>query len=247
MSLSMTGIRNLVPSREEMRTPYGRVFLGLQKDPARLWQVLQAYAVIVPRKSAEGLFRSGVLRPMLDFELGAGTVRQTQQPGEKTLTLAGVVHAADAPRFVADWQGGVSAEEQVEAVVNGTRTVSDALEPASGENAGAKVEVVSARGLPGAFATRVKVSAKQTGLLVFGERLSDTQEILIDGKPAPKFVADAVWPAALVPAGEHEVTLGSRRHSVAFLLSLLTALAVPGWTLVSVLRGRRSSRPGALA
>ena len=245
-SLSMNGVRNLAPSPDGLREPYGRVFLGLQKDTARLWQVLQAQAVIVPRQNAEGLFRSGALRPLLDFELGAGVVRQVQAPGEKTLSLARVARPAESPRFVADWQGGVAPDKQVEAVVGGTRTVSDAPDPAGGENAGAEVKVLAMRGFPGVFATRVKVSAKGAGLLVFDERLSDTQEILIDGQAVPQYTVDAIWPAALVPAGEHEVVLRTRRHVLAFSMSLLAALAVAGWGLASLLPGRRASRPEVL-
>ena len=244
-SLSMNGIRNLVPSQDELREPYGQMFLGLQKDPARLWQALQAQAVIVPRQSAEGFFRSGVLRPLLDFELGAGVVRQVQQPGEKTLSLARVARTMDSPRFVADWQGDVPLDKQVDAVVGGTATVSDAPQPADGGNAEeAKVEVMSMRGLPWVFSTRVKVSAKSGGLLVFNERLSDKQEILIDGQPVPKHTADAIWPAALIPAGEHEVVLRVQRQPVAFALSLLAAFAVLGWGLCTVLGDRRARHSG---
>ena len=243
-SLSENGIRSLTPSQEELREPYGRVFLGLQKDPARLWQTLQAQAVIVPRQSAEGFFRSGVLRPLLDFELGAGVVRQVQQPGEKTLSLARVVRATGSPRFVADWQGDVPLDKQVDAVVDGTATVSDAPQPAGGGNAEAKVEVMSMRGLPWVFSTRVKVSAKSGGLLVFNERLSDKQEILVDGQPAPKHTADAIWPAVLVPTGDHEVVLRLQRQSVAFLVSLLTSVVVTGWMLSRVRFGRRAFRAG---
>jgi hypothetical protein len=226
-AFSMNGVRNLVPSSDEMGGAYGRLFRGLQKDPVRLWEVLQARAVIVPRGNAEGLIRAGVLRALLDFELGPGTVRQVQQPSEKTFTLAGVVHATDAPRFVADWAGDVPAEKQVDAVVSGTKTVSDAPPPEGQADAGtARIERLSAIGTPGAFATRVNVSTKSSGLLIFNERLNDNQEILIDGRPASKYTADAIWPAALVPVGEHEVALRGRRHGTALLAGLLVSLLV---------------------
>ena len=85
-SLAFNGIRNLAPSQDDMGGAYGQLFTALQKDALKLWRRLHAQAVIVPRKSAEGLIRAGVLRPLLDFELGAGTVRSVQQPGEQTLT-----------------------------------------------------------------------------------------------------------------------------------------------------------------
>jgi hypothetical protein len=245
MSLSMNGIRNLMPSQDEAGTSYGRLFMGLQKDPVRLWQALQARAVILPRQSGEAFFKSGVLRPVLDFELGAGTVRQAQQPGERTLTLARVVSAVAVPRFVADWQGGLPADQQAAAVIGGgPRLVSDAPQPSEAEKPGdAKIEVLSATGLPGAFATRVKVSAPCAGLLVFDERLSDSQEVLLDGKPVEKYTAGALWPSVLIPAGDHEVVLRTRRHTAAFGLGLLVSLAVAGWAFASVLSGggRRDS------
>jgi hypothetical protein len=243
-SLSMNGVRNLTLSAEERETPYGRIFMGLQKDPVRLWQTLQARAVIVPRKSAEGFFKSGVLQPVMDFELGAGVVRQVQQPGEKTFSLARVVRAEDTPRFTADWQGGVSADKQPEAVVNGSRTVSDAPVPERHVGAGkeAKIGRVSVSGLPGAFATRVRVSAEGPGLLVFDERLSEQQEVWVDGRPAPKYVADAIWPAVLVPMGEHEIVLRSKEHAGALVASMLVTLAVSCWAFIQVLFDRRMRR-----
>ena len=243
-SLSMNGIRNLMPSQDELQEPYGQVFLALQKDPARLWQTLQAQAVIVPRQNAEGLFRSGVLHPLLDFELGAGVVRQVQQPGEKTLSLARVVRTTNSPRFIANWRGDVPLDKQVEAVVGGTLTISDAPAPAGEKDTDAKVEMLSSRGFPGVFATRVKVSAKAGGLVVFNERVADKQEILVDGQIVSKYTVDAIWPATIIPAGEHEVVLRVQHHTVAFLLSLFTALAVLGWMFVWMLSGKRVSGQG---
>lgn len=247
-SLTFNGIRTMSPSQEERDTPYERLFSGLQKDPVRLWHVLHAQDVIVPRKAAEGLLRAGVLRSVMDFELGAGVVRQTQQPGEKTLTLASIPGAMKGPLFVASWQGGVPVEKQVEAVIGGKQTVSDAPSPA-GESAGdaGEVEVLDSHGLPGVFATRVRVSAKVPGLLVFDERTTAAQEILIDGKPVQKHVADVLWPAALVPVGEHEVILRQQRKPAAFLMSVLTTLAVLGWGIGAMLFNARRHGAGVVA
>lgn len=246
-SLTMNGIRNRAPSQEEMGAAYGKVFLGLQKDPVRLWQVLHAQAVIVPHKGVEGLQRAGALRPLMNFELGSGSVRQTSVPGEKTLTLASVANGTKAMRWAADWQGDVPAEKQVDLLVSGTRTVSDAPAPAEAFAGEADVRVQTALGLPGAFATRVRVSSKGGGLLVFDERMTDKQEVLLDGKPARRYVADAVWPAALVPAGEHDVVLRAQRQPAVLLLSVLAALAVPGWCVGARLLQKRPHGIGEAA
>jgi hypothetical protein len=241
-SLAHSGIRNLSPSQEERDTPCGRLFSGLQKDPVRLWNVLRAQHVIVPRKAAEGLLRAGFLRSVMDFELGSGAVRQTMQPGENTLTLASVPSVPKGPFFIAGWQGDVPADKQVDAVIGGKRTVSDAPAPAA-ENVGVagEVKVLASHGLPGVFATRVRVAAKVPGLLVFDERVTGKQEVLVDNQPVPLYVADAVWPAACVPAGEHVVVLRQQRNPTPFLLSGLIALAVFGWGLgVAFLPARTS-------
>ncbi len=78
----------------------------------------------------------------------------------------------------------------------------------------------------------VIVKAQRSGLLVFNERLHDRQEVLVDGKPAPKYVADAIWPAALVPAGEHEVVLQWKRSWHVLGMSVLASLAVTLWALI---------------
>ncbi len=230
-SLEMNGIRNRAPSREEMAAPYGQVFTGLQNDPVRLWQVVHAQAVVAPRKGLENMVRAGIVRPLLDFELVSGVVRTTALPGENTLTLARIENADPGPRFVTEWQGGVPAASQADALVKGARSVvSDAPSAprASGSGASA-VRVLASRGLPGAYETRVRVSAAAEGLLVFDERVADNREILVDGRAVTRHVADAVWPAALVPPGEHEVVLRMPRQTGLLAVSILTALAVSAW------------------
>jgi hypothetical protein len=242
-SLDFNGIRNVSPMQNERDAPYGRLFAGLQKDPVRLWQVLHAQEVIVPRKAVEGLVRAGALRSVMDFELGSSVVRQTRQPSEKTWTLASIPSVLKGPRFLAKWQGDLSVDKQVDAVIGGNQTVSDA--PSSvGDRVGeaGDVKVLASHGLPGVFSTRVRVSAKMPGLLVFDERAADNQEILMDGKPVQKHVADVLWPAALVPAGDHTVVLRQQRNALPFLLSVLTSFAVFGWGVGAVLlKNRRLS------
>ena len=231
-SLAFNGIRNLAPSQDEIGQPYGRIFLGMQKEPLRLWKLLGAQTVIVPLKGSEGLLRAGVLQPLLNFELGAGTVRQVQQPGDKTLVLAALPRAEKGLRFLVDWQGDVPVERQAEVLVKGQRSVSDAPCLAGCKLvSGGQVETLTERGLPGALATRVRVKTDGPGLLVFNERADDRQEVLVDGKVASGYVADAVWRAVLVPSGEHEVLLRHHRKTAELILSILTALAIFTWAL----------------
>jgi len=246
-SLAFNGIRNLAPSQEEMGGAYGQLFTALQNDAVKLWRRLHAQAVIVPRKSAESLIRAGVLRPLLDFELGTGTVRPVQQPGERTLTLAAVVQPAFAPRFVAAWQGDVPVARQAEAVATAELPVSDAPRLAGQTSAAAKVEVLAVRGLPGVLATRVRVSAQDPGLLVFDERLRDRQQLLVDGVPAQSYTVDGIWPAALIPAGDHKIVLRASAQPVALLVSVCAALFVLGWAACHVRPASRGTFPEASA
>ena len=246
-SLAFNGIRNLAPSQEEMGGTYGQLFTSLQNDAVKLWRRLHAQAVIVPRKSAESLIRAGVLRPLLDFELGAGTVRPVQQPGERTLTLAAVAQPAAAPRFVAAWQGDVPAARQVEAVATAELPVSDAPRLAGQSAAAAKVEVLSVRGRPGVLATRARVSAQGPGLLVFDERVRDRQQLLVDGVPAQSYTVDGIWPAALIPAGDHKIVLRASAQPVALLVSVCAALFVLGWAACHVRPASRGTFPEASA
>ncbi len=246
-SLAFNGIRNLAPSQEEMGGAYGQLFTSLQNDAVKLWRRLHAQAVIVPRKSAESLIRAGVLRPLLDFELGAGTVRPVQQPGERTLTLAAVAQPAVAPRCVAEWQGDVPVARQAEAVTTAERPVSDAPRVAGQSAAAVKVEVLAVRGRPGALATRVRVSSQGPGLLVFDERLRDRQQLFVDGVSAQSYTVDGIWPAALIPAGDHEIVLRASAQPVALLVSVCAALFVLGWAACHVRQARRGALPEASA
>ena len=228
-SLAFNGIRNLAPSQDDMSGAYGQLFTALQKDALKLWRRLHAQAVIVPRKSAEGLIRAGVLRPLLDFELGAGTVRSVQQPGEQTLTLAAVVQPVVAPYFVTEWMGDIPVARHAETAATSDLPVSDAPRVEGQTGGAAKVEVLTTRGRPGVLATRVRVSAQAPGLLVFDERLRDRQQLLVDGAPVQLYTVDGIWPAALIPAGDHEVVLRTSTQPVALVISICAALIVLGW------------------
>jgi hypothetical protein len=235
-SLAFNGIRNLAPSQDDMGGAYGQLFTALQKDALKLWRRLHAQAVIVPRKSAESLIRAGVLRPLLDFELGAGTVRSVQQPGEQTLTLATVVQPVVAPYFVAEWLGDIPVARHAETAATSDLPVSDAPRVEGQTGGAAKVEVLTVRGRPGVLATRVRVSAQAPGLLVFDERLRDRQQLLVDGAPVQLYTVDGIWPAALIPAGDHEVVLRTSKQSVALFVSVCAALIVLGWAAIHMRR-----------
>jgi len=174
-------------------------------------------------------------------------VRPVQQPGERTLTLAAVVQPAFAPRFVAAWQGDVPVARQAEAVATAELPVSDAPRLAGQTSAAAKVEVLAVRGLPGVLATRVRVSAQGPGLLVFDERLRDRQQLLVDGVPAQSYTVDGIWPAALIPAGDHKIVLRASAQPVALLVSVCAALFVLGWAACHVRPASRGTFPEASA
>jgi len=249
-ALSMNGIRNLAPGADDREKPLGKLFAALQNDPLRLWQICGVQYVMLPAKACEALLRSGRASHVLDFELGAGSVRQVAlSVSDKTFSLLRVQQAMGI-RWVADWKGEIPVGRQVETLVAERRDVSDAPSPvdarSGAENRG-EVRVQAERGLPGVFATRVGVSSKKVGLLVFNEPLTDRQEILVDGQRVTPYVADALWPAAVVPAGEHEVVLRERRACVLPLLSGLTALVVLMWFGVGVMAAKRPKRAGATA
>ena len=250
-ALTMNGIRNLAPGpgAEDRETPRWKLIVALQNDPLRLWQICGVNYVMLPAKACEALLHSGRVSHVLDFELGAGSVRQVSLPSDKTFSLLRVQQAT-GPRWVADWKGGVASTQQVEALVAEKSDVSDAPPPADvmgvGENTG-RVQTLAERGLPGVFATRVKVSSKREELLVFNEPLADQQEILVDGQRVTSYVADALWPAAVVPAGEHDVVLRMRRAYVLPFLSGLTALIALIWFGVDRRASKRARRAGATA
>jgi len=237
-SLAFNGIHNLAPSQEEMGGAYGRLFTSLQNDPVKLWRILHAQTVIVPRKNVESLIRAGALRPLLDFELEGGRVRQIQQPGERTLTFYTVAQPTSAPCFVGEWQGNVPAARQAETAATAELPVSDAPRVAGQSTAAAKVEVLAVRGRPGVLATRVRVSAQGPGLLVFDERIRDRQQLLVDGALVQSHTVDGIWPAALIPAGDHEVVLRIIRSSNVLGVSVVVVMLVVGYALIDLFRQR---------
>lgn len=233
-ALSEHSIRNMIPGSEERDTPLGKLFIALEKNPLRLWQICHAQYVILPRKSCEPLLRAGIANDVLDFELGAGTVRRQEHITDKTLTLARFRTNQQGPRFLLNWEGNVPADQQVQAVSTGNSDVSDAPPPPTGparpDSAG-ELRVISERGQPGSFSTRINVAAQQTGLLVFDEQKTEHLEVRIDGHRAKLFTADAIWPAVPVPAGEHLVSLRPRRNVIPLIASAFCTLFAGAWGL----------------
>jgi hypothetical protein len=217
---------------------------ALQADPLRLWRLCGVEYVILPRKGSEELVRAGVLQPVLYFELGQGVVRPVA-PGESSLLVARVRDVSGKPRLVTGWEGGVPAERQADEVARGRPDVTDAPTPAApgGVSAPGEVRVLSSRGQPGAFGTRLRVSSKAAGLIIFAERLDDP-EILVDGQRVASYVADCCWPAALVPAGEHEVVLRRSRNFKLPLIGGLAACLVFVWGVAGLVRARGKSVTG---
>jgi len=228
-ALAVGGIQNRAPAPGEQETPQGKLFVTLQRDPLRLWQVFRVNYIVATRRMCEPFLRSGVLTPVFDFDLGPGVVRQVQ-PHEKSLLLARLPNTPSGPRLLTRWTGGIPADEQVAALAGGTNTVTDAPSPPdAGPSDAGTLRVAAVRGVGGSLSTRIQVSAKVESLLVFAERLADGDEVLLDGKRITRYVVDALWPAALIPPGEHTVVLRRRRAYGSPLVSGATALAILAW------------------
>ena len=241
-ALAAGGIQNQAPIPSEPNTPHSRVFDALQRDPIRLWKVMRVNYVVAPRRMCEPLLRAGVLAPLLDFELGAGVVRQVP-PSEKSLLLARLPNSAVGPRLLTQWEGGIPADEQIAALAAGKDNVTDAPSPRdAGPSEAGTLRVVAARGVRGSLSTRLQVSAKGDSLLVFAERLADGQEALLDGERVTRHVVDAIWPAVVVPPGEHTVVLRHKRAYAIPLVSGATALAVLAWWIVARCASPRPKR-----
>lgn len=242
-ALDAHAIRNWAPRADDRGQPYGYIFSALQNDPPRLWKLCGAEYVIGPRKACEAWVRSGVMVPVLDFEVGAGSVRPVA-PSEKSLMVAAIRGVSAGPRLVTEWVGDIPVEQQAERVATSTLDVSDAVAPVSirsGDNMSARVEVLVSRGMPGSFATRVRVFSAGGGLLIFDERMTDKLEVVVDGIPAKLYTAGAVWPAVLVPAGKSEVILQMKKEYALFYLGTGVTLVV---MLLGFLKGMRRRAVG---
>lgn len=239
-SLVLNGIHNLAPAPDERGTPYERLFTLLQKDPLRLWRALNVQYVIVPRKGIEALVRSGVLRPVLDFEVGSGVLRQVQ-PGEQSLALAAVVGSVPGARAVTRWKGGVAPESQADELARSAWVVSQAPESGNGAEAAgeAKLTYEAVWGFPLTFETRLTCACASPVLLVLNQRFNAAWEVLVDGVSVPCYVSDGVWLSALVPQGSHRVVLRKKRDVAPVTLSLGVTFALMVWGIGAYVAGRR--------
>ena len=245
-SLSLNGIQNMAPSPDDRGSLYERLFTALQKDPLRLWRALNVQYVIVPRKGADGLMRSGALRPVFDFELGCGVLRQIQ-PGEKSLVLAAVAGSEPGAHAVTRWKGGVAPESQPEELTRSSLVVSQAPEAASGSGAvgEAKLSYESVWGFPLRFATRLTCASGSPVLLLFNQRLDAAWEVLVDGAAVPSYLSDGVWLSAVVPQGTHRVVLQKKRQVAPGAVSFAVTLALLSWGVWPLAAGKRAKEVSA--
>jgi hypothetical protein len=226
----MNGVQNLAPAPNERGTPAERLFAALQRDPVRLWRALNVQFVVVPRKGTDGLVRAGILRPLFDFELGSGLLRQTQ-PGDQSLMLAAVAGTVPGARAVTQWKGGVAPEKQAEELASSPAVVSEAPQAggapaASGET---RLDYQSVRGFPCRLSTRLTCVSAAPALVLFNQRSDPSWEVLVDGAPAICYVSDGVWLSAVVPQGTHQVVLRKKRSAAVGALSVSAALAALIW------------------
>jgi hypothetical protein len=236
-SLLMNGIRNMMPSAEERVTPYGHLFESMQNDVQSLWRVLNVQFVIVPRKGTEALVRSGLLRPMLDFELGAGVLRQVQ-PSENSLMLASVAGCATGARAFRKWRGGVPFEMQADEITRAHAEMVVTLAPGNASEVKNPApdprltEQGAAWGTPWRFETLLSCESEQSCLIVFNQKFEGGWEVLVDQKAVPCYPADGFWLSAVVPAGTHTVVSRKKRNPLPGALSLgvsLTLLVAGVW------------------
>ena len=241
-ALIYNGVQNMMPSAAERGTSYGKLFEALQPDTLRLWQALNVQFVMVPRKGTEALVRSGKIRPVFDFELGAGALRQVQ-PGEQSVMLAQVSGSVPGARAITQWMGGVAPERQAEELARSPLTISEAPAPAAAAGAAAPARLTSeaARGVPLNLETRLTCTSDAPALVLFNDRFSDAFEALVDGHPVPCYRSDGVWASAVVPAGTHRVVLRKKRDVWSAILSTTASLGMVAWGLLHVLGGARKA------
>jgi len=240
-SLGFNGIQGLMPGSNDAGKPYAQLFSSLQKTPGRLWQALNVKYLILPYNAAEQLIRSGGGKPLLNFELGAGVVSQTVQPGETTLSLVSLNGVDAKPRLLTSWQGGVAADDQIPQIADSRQVVSDAKPPDNPPaTSDAAVKVLFEQSIPGAYSIGVKTTSSSESLLVFNQRDNGKIEILVDGVLTKNSIADGSWMAVKLSSGEHEAVLRAKRKPLPFILSLISVLFVVFWGGLRIVKGERS-------
>lgn len=225
-SLWYNGILTLKPAPSQMDSPYARVFKTLQSNPQRLWSVLNVKYLILPYESAVQLAKSGGARPLVAFEIGDGFLRAVKQPNEKTYALVALNGVSEKPRLLTDWSGGVDGESQIDKLSTAKRVLTDVESPSSKTDATGTVGVLFEQRIPAAYSIGVKTTSPVDSLLVFNSLESSNHEVLVDGVVAEQYLADGIWSAVRVPAGEHEVVLKRVNKPLSFALSLSSIILV---------------------
>lgn len=230
MALTVNNIHNLAPSPSDRGTAYQRIFEVLQKNTLKLWRTLNAQYVIVPRKGTETLVQTGVLRPVLDFEIEPGVVRTTL-PGMGPFLLAAVTGGGPGVRAVTQWQGGVAPDKQVDKMALSESVVSQAPSSIKGPGDATTTRLVCEPvwRWPLRFASQLTCTVSSPALLLFSQRFDPSWEVLVDGGHVPCYVSDGVWLSAVVPQGSHHVVVRKKRQVVPFAMSFGVTLALTVW------------------
>lgn len=230
-SLAYNGIMPLRPAQSQMDSAYAEVFKTLQNKPQRLWSVLNVKHLILPYESAAQIVQAGGARPLVAFEIGDGALREAKQPTEKTYALVALNGVSEKPRLLTDWNGGVEKEAQMAKLSTSTKVVTDAASPSGEPGSAGNVEVIFEQRIPAAYSLGVKTTASSDSLLVFNWLKNSNYEVFVDGEVFPQNLADGIWFAVKIPAGEHEVVLRRVKKPLSFVLSLsaIIIMVFLGW------------------
>jgi hypothetical protein len=237
-SLVVHNLLNQMPGAEDKAL--AALFARFREQPLRYWQLTGVRFVLVPRAAAMPLLRQGVLAPVMDFQLGEGTVRSVE-PSDSSLLLAEVAAFPALPAIYPAWEGPVAADSQVAALVSTSwtgRVVADLpppTDPAAAARLPRSVELESMRRMPLALETQGRVTTEGAGLLVFNERFDRNLEARVDGRMVPVVQANGLWAAIALPSGTHQVSLRLRQDWLCNALSLAACLGLAGWGLARML------------
>jgi len=224
-SLTANGLLNVVPDPSNgsaRERPFAEAF---QSDPLRFWQVLGVRFVLFPRKGIEPFVRQGVLIPLCEFELGAGTIRPAGSGGD--VAVLAELRDAGLPRVHFAWTGDVASEQQIAAacVKGQLLPVTDA--PASSlQRPSQPVAFDQMRGERGVLVTRGTFELPERGLLVWNEPYAPDSEAFVDGCQVPLRKVDGLWCGVELPSGKHTVECRMVRRPFWSLAALALSVAV---------------------
>lgn len=213
-ALGVHAFPNQIPDMSDANAAQRPFLLSFQTDPLRFWQVMGVRFVILGRQQAEPLVRQQVLAPVCEFEIGAGTVRQTQGSGSALLCE---LPDGGLPKVYFEWAGGIAKENQVATVVEtgGRQPVTDAPEhSAPASRPPQRISLSRSRGERGVYVTRVELELAHPGLLVWPERYSPDLVAFLDGVATPLYQANGFWCAVRVPDGKHALAIRMYRRPI---------------------------------